>query len=401
MDIKEIKGVKVLHLIDHFTRYSVASKIKSKESSDILNVVLRCWIAYFGAPSAFLSDNGREFNNENFRDFAQNMNVIVRTTAAESPWSNGLNERHNATLNDMVVKTVEDTRCSVETALPWAISAKNSLHNVSGFSPNQLVFGYNPNVPTILVNQPPALEATTSSEIVARNLNAMHAGRRAFIEAESSEKLRRALRHQIRPSIGQMFNNGDQVYFKRNQSDRWMGPGTVIGSENKQVLVKHGGSYVRVHPCRLQMYSGKLSETLDAEISSVSTSKENETNEDCVKETSCSENDQLMLGTGDYPQEDYVPREEIPSPQSMSVPVQEMNQGLSTRSRGRPPKTTKTADKVSLPKVGEQIFCKLQDENDWKKLSIISKAGKSTGKNRYIMNVSYDKDGDAPFWLDF
>ena len=133
----------------------------------------------------------------------------------------------------------------------------------------------------------------------------------------------------------------------------------------------------------------------------VCTSKENETNEDCVKETSCSENDQLMLGTVDYPQGDYVPREEIPSPQSMSVPVQEIKQGLSTRSRGRPPKTTKTADNVSLPKVGEQIFCKLQDENDWKKLSIISKAGKSTGKNRYIMNVSYDKDGDAPFWLDF
>ena len=83
----------------------------------------------------------------------------------------------------------------------------------------------------------------------------------------------------------------------------------------------------------------------------VCTSKENETNEDCVNETSCSENDQLMLGTVDYPQGDYVPREEIPSPQSMSVPVQEMNQGLSTRSRGRPPKTTKTADHLKQPKL--------------------------------------------------
>ena len=27
--------------------------------------------------------------------------------------------------------------------------------------------------------------------------------------------------------------------------------GTVIGQDGQQVLVKHGGSYVRVHPCHL------------------------------------------------------------------------------------------------------------------------------------------------------
>ena len=87
--------------------------------------------------------------------------------------------------------------------------------------------------------------------------------RKVFIEAKSSEKSRRALRHQIRPSIDQMFSNDDQVYFKCNQPERWMGPETGIGSENIQVLVKHQGSYVRVDPYRLQMYSGKLSETFD------------------------------------------------------------------------------------------------------------------------------------------
>ena len=36
MDIKEIRGHKLLHLVDHATRYSVAVRILNKESSSIL-----------------------------------------------------------------------------------------------------------------------------------------------------------------------------------------------------------------------------------------------------------------------------------------------------------------------------------------------------------------------------
>ena len=32
----------------------------------------------------------------------------------------------------------------------------------------------------------------------------------------------------------------------------WRGPGKVIGRDGKEVLVKHGGYYVKVHTCRLQ-----------------------------------------------------------------------------------------------------------------------------------------------------
>ena len=122
----------------------------------------------------FLTDYGREFDNENFRDMAQNLNIIVRTTAAESPWSNGLNERHNGILGETVNKTLEDVKCSFDIALHWAVSAKNTLHNVYGFSPNQLVFGNNPNLANVLIDRPPALEGVTSSEVIADNLNAMH-----------------------------------------------------------------------------------------------------------------------------------------------------------------------------------------------------------------------------------
>ena len=67
---------------------------------------------------------------------------------------------------------------------------QDSLHGVYGYSPNQLVFGCKPNFPSCLNDKPPALEGITSSEVVAKNLNALHAARKAFIENEASEKLR-------------------------------------------------------------------------------------------------------------------------------------------------------------------------------------------------------------------
>ena len=41
------------------------------------------------------------------------------------------------------------------------------------------------------------------------------------------------------------------MYYKRNDSFKCKGPGTVLGQERQKILVKHGGVYVRVHPCRL------------------------------------------------------------------------------------------------------------------------------------------------------
>ena len=87
--------------------------------------------------------------------------------------------------------------------------------------------------------------------MVADNLNALHRARKAFIQQEASEKIRRALRHQIRPSGDLKSVCGKTVCYKSNDNSKWKGPGAVLGQEGQQSLVKHGGVYVRVHPCRL------------------------------------------------------------------------------------------------------------------------------------------------------
>ena len=256
MDLKFItvnnRKYTILHLIDAFTRFSAASIVSSKHKEVIVATIMKQWVATFGKPKSLFSDNGDEFNNEFFRDIAELLDCKVITTAAFSPWSNGIVERHNAVIESMILKIVHETKCSVENALVWAVSAKNSLHNNFGYSPNQLVFGRNPNLPSVLTAKPPALRTVTPSELIAEHLNALHAARRAFIQSESSNKLKTALQRQTRDVTTNVFNNGDHVYYKRSDHKEWRGPGVILGLDGSHVLVRHGGSYVRVSPCHLR-----------------------------------------------------------------------------------------------------------------------------------------------------
>lgn len=71
---------------------------------------------------------------------AENFNIEIRTTAGYSPWSNGLLERHNQTLTEIILKVKWENGCDWHTALDRALMAKNSMVNVHGYSPHQLVF---------------------------------------------------------------------------------------------------------------------------------------------------------------------------------------------------------------------------------------------------------------------
>ena len=52
------------------------------------------------------------------------------------------------------------------------------------------VFGTNPNLPNIMTDNLPALQGATSSEILAKHLQALHESCEAFIQSEADERIR-------------------------------------------------------------------------------------------------------------------------------------------------------------------------------------------------------------------
>lgn len=381
MDLKEWnKGqVYFLHVIDVATRFSRSAVIYSKEKRVIIDKVIEMWMGTgLGAPEKILCDNGGEFANSEFLDMCENLNIRVMHTAAESPFSNGICERNHAVVDDSVRKIKADQPdCPLPVALAWAVHAKNCLMMVSGYSPYQLVFGRNPRLPCVINDSLPALEGTTISETFASHLNAMHAARKAFIQAETSEKIRRALRHQVRPS-GRNHDQGELVYFKRDDDKEWKGPGTVIGQDGKVVILRNGSSVVRVHSSRVTEVS---------QVQNMGKEKGREEILNTVREYFANFNRIANDSTVSDEDESEWPSAETESDNTNTNNALVNTDGLRSHNLGAIRHTD------SIPKVGQRIKYLPENTNQWKEATILSRAGKATGQNRNWLNIK-DHDGE-------
>ena len=326
MDLKFYHGRILLHLVDHATRLSSTSLITSKDPEVIIKNIFKNWISIYGTAGSFLMENsplGGEFANQKFLDMCESMNITVKTTGAESPWSNGLVERDNLIISEMLDKFLEDGSCDFEVALPWCVNAKKSLQNVHGFSPFQLALGQNPRLPSVTDDKPPAYTPRSSTKALRDNLDAIHKARESFIQIESSERIRRALNHNVGTSSDTKFLTGDSVYHKRANERRWRGPGKVLGQDGQQVLIKHGSTYVHCHPCRISLdkiSSHQLKQQLDrnGQLHEWDSNQQTDDEDKTVLGESDSDSEtenESPISAAEMPQASSSPNTEPPQPQ--------------------------------------------------------------------------------------
>ena len=236
------KSCIIFYMIDAYTRFSVAKIIPDKKAETILQTLLDSWILnLYGAPNNVLVDNGGEFYNRKFKDMCNNLNIRMYASAAESPFQNGLCERNHAITDKIMEKMMdEDPEMTVERALSAATFAKNCLINTNGYSPIQLVTGKMPRLPSVMTNNLPAQEASTSVKAYSDRINGVIVARKVFMEVENSARLNRALKTKINPP-SVVYDRGDLVFYKKENSDaRWEGPAKVIGVDGKTIFVAHG-----------------------------------------------------------------------------------------------------------------------------------------------------------------
>ena len=164
-----------------------------------------------------------------------------------------------------------------------ATSAKNSTHQVRGYSPNQWAFGANHNrissflengdhLPWLSQCEVPDFEEAMKQEVLSKRL---------FLEADSRRRLYRALRAQSRPL--RLFETGTLVYYYRRSrkevtkhGGRWFGPARVLCHEMSSdsddiahpgsiVWISHAGILLRCSPEQLRVVTRDVQE-IDLEI---------------------------------------------------------------------------------------------------------------------------------------
>ncbi|CAC5415686.1 unnamed protein product [Mytilus coruscus] len=318
MDLKQWNGRWILHMIDMWSRYTVSVFIDRKKTTCVIEKMMTNWIGIFGVMGTILTDNGGVFSSDEMSEVASILNVKVYT-AGESPFQNGLCERVHAITDTMLMKLEADYRqVNDQSLLCWANMARNALQMWNGFSSHQLVFGLNPNLPNILKDTLPALEGRTSSEEFAKHLKILHDSGNAYIQSESDERIRRALRGKIRASE-QIFDH--DINF-REQIDNIETPDTnETGNHETRYTYKNN------------------------EVSRVE-------KKDCFSE---------LLSTS---------KERIPQMENIQAQI------------------------IPNLKENDKIQYKLPNSNTWTKATVLSKAGKTTRKNKHWYNVQDDIDED-------
>lgn len=250
------KTVIIAHFIDLATRLSAASVIPSKDPNLVINALVKSWLNVFGAPSKAFTDNGGEFANAKLTELMEHLGIDFKATAAESSFSNGINERHHAIVKSILNKIRCDHKDTpIDVILSYAIFAKNCLVDNLGFSPHQRVFGRSPNLPSVMSSNPCCMNTEYKSDVIRQHIDLLNETRKAYMTADSSNRIKRALNSRIFTSEAP-FYYGEQVYYWKDSVDKkmhgWKGPGTVIGSEGKVVIIRQGSFIQRAHETKVR-----------------------------------------------------------------------------------------------------------------------------------------------------
>ena len=96
----------------------------------------------FGCPRELHSDQGANFESAIFQETCRLFGVRKTRTTSYHPRSDGMVERHNRTLQDMLLKCVNDRQDDWDQCLQLAAMAYRSTpHETTGETPNMLNFG--------------------------------------------------------------------------------------------------------------------------------------------------------------------------------------------------------------------------------------------------------------------
>lgn len=185
--------------IDHTTRYAITRALPTSTAVDLANFILEDVILKYGAPRELLSDRGRSFLSRVVSEILQSCSVRHQVTTAYHPQTNGLTERLNRTLSDMLSMYVSSDHSNCDAALPYITFAYNSSrHDTTGFTPFYLLFGREPPlmIDSLLPLQPDASLTAFASDAVSRAEDARQLARLRTLDSQQRQCTRYDSSHQ-------------------------------------------------------------------------------------------------------------------------------------------------------------------------------------------------------------
>ena len=138
---------------DYFSKWKEAYALKDHTDQTVADK-LTC---RFGTAARIHTDQGREFESELFSEICKLLGIEKSRTTPYRPQSDGMVERYNRTLQQMLAMYVDENRTDWDDHLPYIMMAyRASLHESTKCTPNLLMLGRETCLPIdIIAGKPP------------------------------------------------------------------------------------------------------------------------------------------------------------------------------------------------------------------------------------------------------
>lgn len=248
----------VLVVADYFTRWIEAFAVPDQKRETVARTLIDGVFTRHGFPLLLHSDHGRNFEGNVIKEMCGILGIEKVRTSPYHPQCDGLVERMNRQIIDMLAKYCSKNPTSWDQWLQVVLGAyRTATHSSTGFSPAELVYGRQLRSPSDLLLQPVQDPAGYIEEIKTN-----HQLAKEIVEAEMAASQERQARNYNKGTVEpNVFQVGDHVYNanptgrSRKICQRFTGPFRVLARKgDTNYLVRHirGGRRQCIHRNRLK-----------------------------------------------------------------------------------------------------------------------------------------------------
>nr|GFA26141.1 reverse transcriptase domain-containing protein [Tanacetum cinerariifolium] len=213
--------------MDYFTKWIEAKAVATITGGQMKKFVWDNIVCRFGIPREIISDNGKQFADNPFKDWCDKLNITQHFASVKHPQSNGLVERVNRSLGEGIKARLGEGNKNWVEELPHVFWAHRTMIKSShGDTPFSLTYGTEAVIPAEMV------DVVNNDEELRLNLDLLEERRElaAMSEARSKSKMMKYYNSRVH---GVAFKPGDFVYRSNDASHavaggklgpKWEGP---------------------------------------------------------------------------------------------------------------------------------------------------------------------------------
>ncbi|GJR30381.1 reverse transcriptase domain-containing protein [Tanacetum coccineum] len=254
--------------MDYFTKWIEAKPVATITGNQVKKFVWENIMCRFGLPGEIISDNGKQFRDNPFKDWCEKLCIQQHFASVKHPQTNGLVERANRSLGEGIkARLGKDNKNWMEEISHVLWAHRTMVKSSNGDTPFSLTYGTEVvipaeiGMPTFRIAE---VDMAKNDEALKINLELLEEKREqaAIKEAKSKRQMEKYYNTRVRNTS---FKPGDLVY-RNNEASRaedtgklgpkWEGPYEVteaLGKGSYRLKDRHGKELPRTwNVCNLK-----------------------------------------------------------------------------------------------------------------------------------------------------